>query len=211
MPGSRVVIVDRHPITQRGLTSLLCEQGYHVSWAGSDPALAHAEIGKATPDLVIMDLTAELWMLLEKIRKDYPQTKILVFSHQPDDMFAERALRGGALGYVNKSASTGDILRAVEQVLKGEVYVSPDMATRLLHSVVVGTPVSANPVSQLSTREMQVFEMIGQGLKTSEIAAKLQLSPKTIETHREKIKAKLDLANSNELNRRAVQWVLEQH
>ena len=101
------------------------------------------------------------------------------------------------------------LVTAIRQVLRGELYLSPRMTSRLLHRVVAGAPPQQDPVQDLSNREIEVYEMIGQGLTIQQIAARLHLSPKTVETHREKIKQKLNLKSSAELNRRAVQWVLE--
>jgi DNA-binding NarL/FixJ family response regulator len=98
---------------------------------------------------------------------------------------------------------------AIRQVLRGDVYLSPRMTSRLLHRVASGAPPQGDPVQSLSNREIEVYEMIGQGLSIQQIAQRLHLSPKTVETHREKIKQKLNLVSSTELNRRAVQWVLE--
>ena len=126
-----------------------------------------------------------------------------------ETLFAERVLRAGAMGYISKQEPPEALIRAVRQVLRGEVYLSPRMTSRLLHRVASGGPPREDPVQGLSNREMEVYEMIGQGLTIQQIAGRLHLSPKTVETHREKIKQKLNLKSSAELNRRAVQWVLE--
>ena len=137
-----------------------------------------------------------------------PGIKMLVSSMHDEMLFAERSLRAGALGYIPKQEATETLLDAIRQVLRGEIYLTARMANRLMHNL-VGKPTDEDPIKISIQREMEVFEMIGQGLTTQQIAGKLKLSPKTIETHREKIKGKLDLKNSAELNRRAVQWVLE--
>ena len=134
---------------------------------------------------------------------------MLVSSMHDEMLFAERVLRAGAMGYVTKQESPETLLGAIRQVLRGEVYLSARMTSRLLHRVAAGAPPQESPLQILSNRELEVFEMIGQGLTTLQIARRLELSPKTIETHREKIKKKLSLKNSAELSCRAVQWVLE--
>ncbi len=126
-----------------------------------------------------------------------------------ETLFAERVLQAGAMGYLTKQEPPETLLGAIRQVLRGEVYLSPRMTSRLLHRVAAGGPSQEDPIKSLSNREIEVYEMIGQGLTIQQIAARLHLSPKTVETHREKIKQKLNLKNSTELNRRAVQWVLE--
>ena len=121
------------------------------------------------------------------------------------------ALRAGAMGYVNKGEETGVLMDAARRVLDGHIHLSPQMTTRLLNQVAT-TPLtdSRSPIEKLSDRELEVFRLIGEGLLTKQIAARLKLSIKTIETYRENIKAKLNLANAAELTRHAVQWVLEQ-
>jgi len=123
--------------------------------------------------------------------------------------FAGRSLRAGALGYINKRESIRKVIDAVRQVLRGEIYLSPQMANRLLHRAAVGEPLDHDPTDTLSNRELEVFEMIGQGMTTQQVARKLRLSPRTVETHRKKIKTKLNLQNSAQLSRAAFQWVQE--
>ena len=113
------------------------------------------------------------------------------------------------MGYVNKQEPAQQLLDAIREVLAGRIHLSPAMAGRLLYSVVAGQPLEHDPIHNLSNRELQVFELIGQGQSTKEIAGRLNLSPKTVESHREKIKSKLNVDKSAELTRRAVQWVLE--
>ena len=113
------------------------------------------------------------------------------------------------MGYISKQEPPEALMQAIRQVLGGEVYLSPRMTSRLLHRMAWRTPPQEDPVQGLSNRELEVYEMIGQGLTIQQIAMRLHLSPKTVETHREKIKQKLNLKSSAELNRRAVQWVLE--
>jgi DNA-binding NarL/FixJ family response regulator len=134
---------------------------------------------------------------------------MLVSSIHDESLFAERVLRAGAMGYVNKEEDTESVIEAIHQVLQGKIYLSESMSNRLLKTVVDGEPLAEDPIKSLSNRELEVFEMIGEGLTTKQIAKKLHLSPKTVETHREKIKTKLNVANSTELSHRAVQWVME--
>ncbi len=162
--------------------------------------------------MVVVDLTLKSGHgleLIQEIKARNDRIKMLVSSMHDESLFAERALRAGAAGYVSKQESPDKIIDAVRQVLRGEIYLSTRMASRLLHRVTTGEPLEEHPIQSLSDRELAVFEMVGQGLTTKQIARKLDLSHKTIETHREKIKTKLNLRNSTELSRHATQWVLE--
>ena len=170
------------------------------------------QVEATQPHVVIVDISLKSGHgidLIEQIKAKDEHIRMLVSSIHDECLFAERALRAGAMGYINKQEATEKVIDAIRQVIRGDIYLSPRMSNRLLHTVVGGDRLEQNPIEGLSNRELEVFEMIGQGLTTKQIAGKLHLSPKTIETHREKIKMKLNLANSTELSHRAVQWVLE--
>jgi DNA-binding NarL/FixJ family response regulator len=209
----RVLIVDDHPIVRRGLADLIDHQpDLEVCGEAADVAEALQVVAATQPDVVVVDLALKSGHgieLVEQIKARYDGVKMLVSSMHDEMLFAERTLRAGAMGYIAKQEPTENLLEAIHQVLRGEIYLSPRMSSRLLHHVVGCKALEEDPIASLSNRELEVFEMIGQGLTIQQIAAKLQLSPKTIETHREKIKQKLNLKSSTELNRRAVQWVLE--
>jgi DNA-binding NarL/FixJ family response regulator len=209
----RVVVVDDHPIVRRGLVDLLDDQSdLEVCGEAAEVAEAMQVIEATRPDVIVVDLALKSGQgieLIELVKARYQGVKMLVSSVHDEMLFAERTLRAGALGYIAKEESTEHLVEAIHQVLRGEVYLSPRMSGRLLHHMIGGKPPQEDPIARLSHRELEAFEMIGQGLTIQQIAEKLQLSPKTIETHREKIKEKLDLKNSAELSRRAVQWVLE--
>jgi len=214
--GSRkkkLLIVDDHPIVRRGLADLLTRELDLDAREGVDNVAAALEmVAEFRPDLVVVDMSLNESSgieLIEKIKADFPDVKTLAWSMFDEKMFAERALRAGAVGYVNKKEPIDSMVHAVREVLKGNVYLSPQMTSRLLHRA-CGEPVAnGDPIHRLTNRELEVFQMLGQGMPTKQIGRKLELSPKTIEAHRENIKAKLDLKNAAELNRRAVQWVLE--
>jgi len=214
--GSRkkkLLIVDDHPIVRRGLADLLTRELDLDAREGVDNVAAALEmVAEFRPDLVVVDMSLNESSgieLIEKIKADFPDVKTLAWSMFDEKMFAERALRAGAVGYVNKKEPIDSMVHAVREVLKGNVYLSPQMTSRLLHRA-CGEPVAnGDPIHRLTNRELEVFQMLGQGMTTKQIGRKLELSPKTIEAHRENIKAKLDLKNAAELNRRAVQWVLE--
>ena len=165
------------------------------------------------PDLLIVDLSLEngsgIDLIKELVAQD-PDIKILVSSMHDEQLFAERALRAGARGYLNKSEATTQVVAAVRAVLNGRVHLSEQMTNRMLRRTVgFMEDVGESPVATLSDRELDVFEHIGRGRTTRQIAQKLHISPKTVETYRENIKAKLNLQNATELTQHAVQWVLE--
>jgi DNA-binding NarL/FixJ family response regulator len=213
MGKARVLIVDDHPVTRIGLTELInAEPDLEVCGAAADMAEALQQIENNLPNVAIVDLSLPGGSgieLIEQVKSRYPDVKMLVSSAYDESMFAERAMRAGAMGFINKQETTEKLISAIRQVLLDEVYLSPRMANRLLRCVVSGNSQSNNPITGLTNRELEVFGLIGEGITTKQIAGKLHLSPKTIETHREKIKSKLNLKNSAELSCRAVQWAIE--
>jgi DNA-binding NarL/FixJ family response regulator len=210
-----VLIVDDHPSMRRGLAQTINDQP-HFEVTGEAAGFAEALdlVEAAPPDLVIVDISLDEGNGLEltkAIKARWSHVKVLVLSMHEDALFAERALRAGALGYVNKSEEVETIVAALDRVLSGQIYLSGTMTDRLLSQVVhVSDDRDRSPLEKLSDRELQVFEMIGRGHSTKQIAARLELSRKTVETYREHIKAKLKLKNSVELSRDAAQWVLQQ-
>lgn len=209
----RVLLVDDHPLVRRGLAEVIArEADLETCGEAGDVAEGLAAVERTKPNVAVIDLTLRTGHgieLIEKLRTRDPDLKILVSSMHDEMLFAERVLRAGARGYISKQEPPEALVRAIRQVLRGELYLSPRMTSRMLNRVVGGTQTQDDPVQSFSNRELEVYEMIGQGLTIQQIAARLHLSPKTIETHREKIKQKLNVTNSAELNRRAVQWVLE--
>jgi DNA-binding NarL/FixJ family response regulator len=190
----RILIVDDHPIVCRGLRELVADEpDLEVCGEAADVSEALQQLEATRPDVVVVDLSLKGGHgieLIQKIKARSDRVKMLVSSMHDESLFAERVLRAGATGYISKQESPEKIIDALRQVLRGEIL-------------------EENPIQSLSDRELEVFEMIGQGLSTKQIAKRLHLSHKTVETHREKIKAKLNLSNSAELSRRATQWVLE--
>jgi DNA-binding NarL/FixJ family response regulator len=212
-PKYRVLLVDDHPLVRRGLADVIArEPDLEACGEAGDVAEGLAVVERTKPHVVVVDLTLKTGHgleLIEKLKNRDPDLKILVSSMHDEMLFAERVLRAGARGYISKQEPPEALIRAIRQVLRGELYLSPRMTSRLLNRVVAGANTQDDPVQGFSNRELEVYEMIGQGLTIQQIASRLHLSPKTIETHREKIKQKLNVTNSAELNRRAVQWVLE--
>ncbi len=209
----RILIVDDHPVVRQGLSLAIareldlevCGEAEHI-----EEALRIVE--DAHPDVVIIDLSLngeDGIELIDYVRSRWPSVKILVYSSHDEETFAGRVLRAGATGFVSKREAMPKIVAAIRQILCGEVYLSPQMTTRLLQRAAVGKSLDYNPADALSNRELQVFEMIGQGMNTAEIARRLEVSPKTVESHRKVIKTKLNVQTSAQLSRRAFQWVRE--
>jgi DNA-binding NarL/FixJ family response regulator len=212
---TKVLIVDDHPVVRLGLAEMINrETDLTVCGEAAEVTEAMRKMEAIHPDVVIIDISLEGESgieLIEHIRARWPSVKMLVSSAHDERVFAGRVLRAGAMGYLSKREALTKIVEALRQVLRGEVYLSPQMATVLLQRVAAGKSLDLDPIEALSNRELQVFEMIGQGLTTQEIARKLQVSPKTVESHREGVKMKLNLRNSAQLTRRAFQWVQEGH
>jgi DNA-binding NarL/FixJ family response regulator len=215
MSKYKVLIVDDHPIVRHGLGELIARQpDLEICGEAADTSEALRQVEAARPDVAVIDisLNGESGIdLIEQIQALYPEVKMLVSSMHDEKTYAGRALRAGALGYINKRESIRKVIDAVRQVLRGEIYLSPQMASQLLHRAAIGKPLDQDPIETLSNRELEVFEMIGQGMNTQQIARKLSLSPRTVETHRKKIKTKLNVQNSAQLSRSAFQWVQENH
>jgi len=211
---AKVLIVDDHAFLRRGLAEIIDDLPEAVvcgEAAGATEALEQIELCR--PDVVIVDISlgdGNGLELTREIKTKWPETKVLVSSMHDEALFAERALRAGALGYVSKSDDVDTFIAALRRVLDGQVSLSARMTDRLLTRVVAGAGSPArSPMEALSNRELEVFELIGIGRSTKEIAALLDLSRKTVETYREHIKTKLNLRNGAELTRHAVQWVYE--
>lgn len=208
---ARVLLVDDHPILRQGLGELINEQ-QDMAVCG-EAASAHAalkEMASSHPDVAIVDISLKEGNgieLIKDVQRRHDEVRILVLSMHDETLYAERALRAGARGYIMKEAASDSILTAIRQVLRGEVYLSDRMVGKLLNSV-VGGAVEADgpPVNVLSDRELEVFLLIGQGLGTRQIAEKLHLSVKTIESYRAQIRDKLKLADGNELLQYAIEW-----
>ena len=210
----RILIVDDHPLVRSGFVQLISDEpDLEVCGEAADEAQALQLVAATTPDLVIIDLSLAGGSginLIERIKAHYGEVCMLVVSMHDESLFAERVLTAGALGYLNKQEAPSNIIRAIRRVLEGRVYLSDKLTERLLDSLTgMAKAPGQSPMQRLSNRELEVFELIGRGMTTGKIADHLQLSTKTIETHREKIKKKLGLASGQELTRRAMHWLIE--
>ena len=211
---ARILIVEDHPIVRRGLAQLIGDEpDIEVCGEAEDPSGALKLFDATQPDLVLVDISLKNGSgidLIKQIKARSSEAKVLVASLHAETLFADHVLRAGAMGYINKQEATQKIVEAIRQVLAGHIYLSAALADRILHRVVRrGEPQKLSPFETLSDRELEVFELIGHGHTTRQIAGQLHLSPKTIETYRENLKKKLNLSNAAELVCRAVQWVLE--
>lgn len=212
--GKRILVVDDHPVVRKGLLALINEEAdLQVCGEAEDAVEALRQVDALQPDLVIIDISLKKGHgieLVKQIKARNQQVRMLVSSMHDESVFAERALRAGAQGYIGKQEVPEKIIDAIRQVLQGKIYLSPTMTERILHRAAhPDEVVGRSPSECLSDRELAVFELIGQGFTTRVIAEKLHISIKTVETYREHIKTKLNLANTAELSRHAVQWVLE--
>lgn len=211
---TRILIVDDHPIVREGLSSLLAKQpDFEVCGEADDVPTALRLIDEAKPDVVTIDISLTNGSGLDLIRRvaeTNSSIQMLVCSLHDETLYAERALHAGAMGYVNKHEATRTIVTAIRQVLDGKVYLSDRMSDRLTLRLIGGRPqLDRQMVDALSNRELEVFQMIGNGLTTAEIAQKMHLGVKTIETHRRRIKEKLNLTTTAQLAREAAQWAIE--
>ena len=209
----RVLIVDDHPLVREGLIARISAQpDLEVCGEASDVDQALSLAGITRPALMTVDLALKGGNgldLIKKVKARDLSPKILVVNAYEEILFAERALRAGAQGYVNKQEVQGSIIDAIRTLLRGELYLSANMMQRLAGQALFGSGVSRGGVEGLSDRELQIFQLIGRGNSTRLIAEQLHLSVHTIESHREKIRIKLRLRNGTELLQSAVQWVLE--
>jgi DNA-binding NarL/FixJ family response regulator len=208
----RVFIVEDHPITRDGLAQLINYQDdLRVCGHASTVAKAIDGVDEAKPDLVIVDVSLPDGHGIELVKNLgvlHPQIHILVLSMHDEGLYAERAFRAGASGYVMKQEPAETLLAAVRRILSGETYLSPRMQERVLNHFTAGKPAVANSnIERLTDRELEVFELIGRGLGTRQIAQRLRLGVSTVETHRAHLKEKLDVETGTELTCRAAEWV----
>ncbi|HEY3962927.1 MAG TPA: response regulator transcription factor [Planctomycetaceae bacterium] len=212
---AKIAIIDDHPVVRAGLATLIArDPQFEACGEADDVVSGMALIVKESPDVAIIDLALRNGSgldLIRRIKAARHPVRILVASMYDEALFAERAIRAGAAGYINKQEAGRNIVGALHDVLAGKVYLSEQVSSRILSQAMTGrTPAEESPVGQLSDRELEVFTLIGSGATSAEIAAKLHVSVKTIDTYRQRIKEKLSLKNSAELSREAMHWALDQ-
>ncbi|MBO6576205.1 MAG: response regulator transcription factor [Rhodothermales bacterium] len=209
---TRILIVDDHPLMRKGLAmSLEAEGDLRVVAQCADAQAALDALGEQEVDLCVVDVSLPGMSgleLIKHIQAAKPGLPILVASRHDEALYAERAIRAGARGYVMKLEAADVIVKAVRRVLRGGIYVSEEINDRLLMGMAQGhDPLAKSPLEVLSDRELEVFEMTGKGHATRDIAEKLHLSVKTVESYRARIKNKLNLRNAAEFMQHAVNWV----
>ena len=216
-PGkSRVVLVEDHPMFREQLALLINRQADMVVCAEADNAIAGFEaISQHQPSLAIIDITlkgSSGLELLKDLRAREVKVPVLMLSMHAESLYAERAMRAGANGYITKIEASAKVMTAIRQVLSGEIYLDPQFMNRFVSKVLVNPKNgSQDPIERLTDRELAVFEAIGEGLTTREISFKLRVGSATIETYRARIKEKLGLQNAGQLRARAISWLQEHH
>jgi DNA-binding NarL/FixJ family response regulator len=207
---SKVIIIDDHAVVRQGLAELINDQPDLVACGEADsPPQAMKVIAEVKPDVAVVDVSlsnGDGIELCRQIHERWPSVALLVLSMHDESLYAERALRAGALGYVMKQEPQEVVMAAIRRVRKGETYLSEKTAAKLLRSFTgARSQADTPPLERLSDRELQIFRLIGQGHGVTDIADQLFISPKTVETHKEHIKRKLGLQSSNDLLRYAIE------
>jgi DNA-binding NarL/FixJ family response regulator len=206
----KVLLVDDHPLVREGLGRLINDQPDLAVFGEADGPVRALELLKhARPDLVALDLSlsgGDGLELCKQLHELYPQLPVLIISMHDESLYAERALRAGASGYVMKQAPQEQVMQAIRRTIAGETWLSEKMSAKLLRAMRgARADADVSPLERLTDRELEIFRMIGQGLSVKAIADALFLSPKTIEAHKEHIKQKLKLETSNDLLQYAIQ------
>jgi len=213
---SKVFIVDDHPIVRQGLMQLINQESdFNVCGDAGDISSAKSSIEKARPDIVIIDIAlgqASGIRLIEELVHQHPGIKIIALSMHDESVYGERCLKAGARGYIMKQEEPENVIAALKKVIDGEVYISENLREMFLNKFINKKyQTHGSSLSSLSNRELEVFQLFGQGLKTQQIADELHLSVKTVETHIEHIKRKMNFKNLHELTTNAIRWAVSQN
>jgi len=208
-----IMIVDDHPIVANGIQQLIDrEPDMKVIQSVQDAESAIKCIEKLTPDLLVVDISLKGSTngidLIKSLKKRYPKIKSLVLSMHEENLYAERAIKAGAKGYIMKNDLTDNIVKAIRSILSGNLYLSETITSKLLNHMVNEEEEKDDEteIKKLSDREFEVFQFISKGVKTSDIAKEINISVKTVEAHKLRIKNKLNLKSSTELNKYAIEW-----
>ncbi|MBU0593200.1 MAG: response regulator transcription factor [Gammaproteobacteria bacterium] len=207
----KVAIVDDHPIVRQGIAQLIDQEEDMVTCCQAGSAQEAIEImDQHSPDILLVDISLDGISgieLIKLLKQHGIKAPVLIISMHDESLYAERALRSGARGYVMKQEATEKVLTAIRQVLRGEIYLSERMQGKILQRIINGDDGGLSGIDLLSDRELEVFRLIGHGYSTSDIGRELKRSVKTVETHRAHLKDKLGLKNAAELTHFAVQWI----
>jgi len=210
---SRIMIVDDHPMMRDGLALRISSQAdMQVCGEAASEDEAFELAKQVCPDLIIIDIALKSGNgieLVKRVKSMNPAVKMLVVSTFQESLYAERAMRAGALGYLNKQESNEKVIEAIRTVIKGERYASDELTQRLVAQALGKRSETQDPIELLTDRELEIFRLIGAGMTTGAIAEQLLLSTHTIDTHRENIKRKLGAKSGAELSRQAIQSMLE--
>jgi DNA-binding NarL/FixJ family response regulator len=212
MPQKRkVLLIDDHPLVREWLANLINQQSdLQVCGEAANAAAALDLIGQAKPDIAVVDISLEGGSgieLIKNIKSIHPQVIVIVLSMHDETLYAERALRAGARGYIMKREATKKVLQAIRCVLEGKLYISEKVSAIMTEKFVVGKSAATDsPIARLSDRELEVFQLLGRGYSTRQIADDLHISFKTVQAFHARIKEKLNLANATELLREAIRW-----
>src|ERR1700732_3940026 len=208
----RILVVDDHPIVRQGLALLINREPDLVVCGEAEEAMGAMHVmASARPDVLIVDISLngpDGLDLLKNIRTTHPTLPVLVLSMHDETIYAERALRAGANGYIMKQEATEKVLVAIRRILQGEWYLSERLTNTMLHHFAHGTLSKNSPIVGLTDRELEIFRLIGEGHSTRQIANELHLSVKTIESHQAHIQEKLALRNARELVQHAIEWTV---
>lgn len=207
---TRIVLVDDHPMVRERLAEVINrETDMTVCGEAEDRGGALEVIARESPDLAIVDLTLKRSNgldLIKDLHVMHPRLLVLVLSMQDETLYAERVIRAGAHGYITKQEATRKILNAIREVLGGKVFLSPEISADILSRMLGKSKGAIRSLEVLSDRELQVFDLVGQGFGTRQIAEQLGLDVKTVETYRSRIKEKLEIRDASELLRKAIAW-----
>lgn len=212
MPAKKkIYIVDDHPLMRKGMAMTL-EDSVEFTVCGQSESAEEAigEIPEKKPDCCVIDISLPGMNGIELVKNllaQMPDLKVLMVSRHDEELYAERAIKAGAKGYLMKLEADDVLVEAVRQILNGGIYLSDKIESQLIMKIASGQSTSTNPLEILSDRELEVFELTGNGLATKDIAQRLHVSVKTVDTYRARIKDKMNINSGNELMRKAVQWV----
>jgi DNA-binding NarL/FixJ family response regulator len=212
----KLLVVDDHPIVRERVAELINQEPDLAVCGEAEDARSALIAAKAlSPDMAIIDITLKDTYgieLIKQLKELYPKLPILVLSMHEESMYGERALRAGAKGYLTKQEASKKIIDAIRRILRGEIYVSENLASVLVQKVAGGNAQAGggSPIDVLTDRELEIFQLLGQGHAAREIAERLFVSVKTVEAHREHIKQKLKFKSSSELLRFAIQYMLQE-
>src|ERR1700690_1743059 len=212
---SRILVVDDHPIVRQGLALLINQEADLLVCGEAEEAMGAMHVlASSKPDILIVDISLngpDGIDLLKNVRNAYPTLPVLILSMHDESIYAERALRAGANGYIMKQEATEKVLVALRRILAGEIYVSDRVGNHMLQHYIRGaSPLPQSSVAELTDRELEVFRLIGEGHGTRQIAEELHLSVKTVESYQAHIKEKLSLRSARELVQHAIQWTVSE-